>query len=209
MKSFISILTGIALLTAWAAAELPQKPSLSRYTRLWSDSPFTSKPPPQEQGPQANPLEDYALIGVSPIGENNYRVTLMNKKQPDERVTVDSNNTRSDFKILGITRKQGDPLGTVVRMSSGAMIGTVTFDEKLLTLAPPPATAPPNQPQLPPPVPQPGQPNPQEQPAQRKMRTRVVPPPTVNTPQTQANQPAVQSPQPRINEIRRIDRRRN
>lgn len=207
LKSSISILTGFALLTAWAAAELPQKPPLNRYTRLWSDSPFTSKPPPTEQGPQVNPLDDYALIGVSPIGTNSYRVTLINKKQPDDRITVDSNSIRSDFKILGVTRKQGDPLGTVVRMSSGSMIGTVTFDEKLLTLAPPAAPAAPQangQPPMPVQV-QPGQPGqPQPQP-QRQPRPRVVPPPTLNTPQNQAQQ----GQPPAATNIRRAERRRN
>lgn len=209
MKLSISILTGLAVLTAWSAAELPQKPPLNRYTRLWSDSPFTSKPPPAEQGPQSNPLDDYSLIGVSPIGSNSYRVTLINKKQPDERITVESNSTRSDFKILGVTRKSGDPLGTVVRMSSGAMVGTVTFDEKLLTLAPPPAAAPavqqPSQPPQPVPAAQPqggnGQPQPQRQP-----RPRVVPPPSVIQPGSQAQPGQPQTVQPNI---RRAERRRN
>jgi hypothetical protein len=207
LNSALSIFTAFTLLTAWSMAELPQKPPLNRYTRLWSDSPFTSKPPPAEQGPQANLLDDYALIGISPIGSNNYRVTLINKKQPDERITVDSNSTRSDFKILGVTRKQGDPLGTVVKMSSGSMIGTVTFDEKLLTLTTPQAAVPtPQQAGQPQPVPaQPpglnGQPQPQPQ---RQPRPRVVPPPSVTQPTNQA-QPT-QGAQPNI---RRTERRRN
>jgi hypothetical protein len=162
-------------LTGVAAADLPKKAPLSRYTSLWTNSPFTSKPPPPEAGPENNPLDDYALIGVSPINDNNgYRVTLINKKKPDERITVDSDETVSGFKILGVTRKPGDPLGTVVRMSSGSMTGTVSFEENLLTVAAakaPPQAAPPQVPGQPPqPVP-PGQAQPLRQP-----RPRVIPP---------------------------------
>jgi hypothetical protein len=166
-------------LTGVAAADLPKKAPLSRYTSLWTNSPFTSKPPPPEAGPENNPLDDYALIGVSPINDDNgYRVTLINKKKPDERITVDSDETVSGFKILGVTRKPGDPLGTVVRMSSGSMTGTVGFEENLLTVAAakaPPQAAPPQVPGQPPqpvpPVP-PGQAQPLRQP-----RPRVIPPP--------------------------------
>ncbi len=181
MKSLVfnPVLLLLAL-TGVAAADLPKKAPLSRYSSLWTNSPFTSKPPPPEAGPENNPLDDYALIGVSPINDNNgYRVTLINKKKPDERITVDSDETVSGFKILGVTRKPGDPLGTVVRMSSGSMTGTVSFDEKLLTVAAakaqpqaPPQAAPPQVPGQPPqPVP-PGQAQPLRQP-----RPRVIPPP--------------------------------
>lgn len=181
MKSLVfnPVLLLLAL-TGVAAADLPKKAPLSRYSSLWTNSPFTSKPPPPEAGPENNPLDDYALIGVSPINDNNgYRVTLINKKKPDERITVDSDETVSGFKILGVTRKPGDPLGTVVRMSSGSMTGTVSFEENLLTVAAakaqpqaPPQAAPPQVPGQPPqPVP-PGQAQPLRQP-----RPRVIPPP--------------------------------
>jgi hypothetical protein len=191
-------------LTGVAAADLPKKAPLSRYSSLWTNSPFTSKPPPPEAGPENNPLDDYALIGVSPINDNNgYRVTLINKKKPDERITVDSDETVSGFKILGVTRKPGDPLGTVVRMSSGSMTGTVSFEENLLTVAAakaPPQAAPPQVPGQPPqPVP-PGQAQPLRQP-----RPRVIPPPA---PQAGAAAQAGQ-PQPVPQSSQRPFRRSN
>jgi hypothetical protein len=186
-----SVLLLLAL-TGLATADLPKKAPISRYTSLWTNSPFTSKPPPPGPGEVADPLGDYALIGVSPItGNDGYRVTLINKKKPDERITVDSNKTVGGFKILGVTRKPGDPLGTVVRMSSGSTTGTVAFDEKLLTVVaakPPQAVAPPQIPGQPPqPVP-PGQVQPQRQP-----RPRVVPPPAA---QPGAQQQPGAQPQP-------------
>lgn len=179
-----------------ASADVPKKAPLSRYTGLWTNSPFTSKPVVQAGEEEANPLDDYALIGVSPIENSGYRVTLINKKKPDERITVDSGKTVSNFSILGVERKPGDPLGTAVKMKSGSKTGTVRFDEKLLTIAAPKPAAvqqpnpngQPQQPQL-----QPGQ-QPQ---VQRQPRPRVVPPPT---PQAGQAQPAQnQRPQRRGN----------
>lgn len=174
VKNSLSIISCTFLLSAWAVADLPRKMPISNYSSLWNNSPFTSKPPPPPPGEEINPLDDYALIGVSPIGQG-YRVTLINKKQPTERIMVDTGDTRSGFEILGITRKSGNPLGTEVRMRSGSKTGTVSYDEQLLTIAAPVA-APPQNPQIvpgqPPGVDANGQPVPQRQP-----RPRVVPPP--------------------------------
>lgn len=187
------LLLNLALtLTVWAVADLPKKAPITKYTGLWTNSPFTSKPPPPEAGPVVNPLEDYALVGVSPVGAG-YRVTMMNKKKPEDRITVDSDRPREGFQILGVTRKKGDPLGTVVRMKSGESTGSISFDEKLLVLAAAPvAKAPPKvQPGAVPGQPvQPGQPQPGGQSAQRQPRPRVVPPPQPGQPAGQPAQPA-------------------
>lgn len=198
LKTFVTILSSTLLLTSWVVAELPRKMPVNNYSSLWKNSPFTSRPPPPPPGEEVNPLDDYALIGVSPIGSGGYRVTLINKNQPDQRIMVDTGVNRSGFEILGITRKAGDVLGTEVRMRSGTTTGTVSYDEKLLTIASPQA-APPQQaqpvnpngqpipPQIgvqPPGVNQNGQPIPQRQP-----RPRVVPPPAADTPQQLAQPP--------------------
>ena len=163
-------------LTAVLHAGVPQKLPLSNYSRLWTNSPFTSKPPTFGSGPIANPLDDYALLGVSPIGKG-HRVTLINKKQPDQRITVETGKTSADgFSIIKVYRKAGQPLETTVEMASGSMQGTVSFDEKLLTIAAPPPVAPAAQ--------APGQAPPQIQgqatPVQP--RPRVVPPPAPSSP---------------------------
>lgn len=168
-------------------ADVPKKAALNRYQGLWLNSPFTSKPPPIEPGPVNNPLDDYALLGVSSIGEKGEtRVTLINKKLPDERITVDTGATVKGFKIVNVTRKTGNPLGTVVEMMSGSQKGTVSFDEKLLTLAAPKVATPPAA-GVPP---QPGVPQPTNGvPQPRLPRPRVVPPPV---PQPGVQQPPVQ-----------------
>ncbi|MEO5912643.1 MAG: hypothetical protein ABIS50_00305 [Luteolibacter sp.] len=204
MKIPVISLLSLALV-GLTSAEIPKKGQLGSYSKLWNDSPFTTKPPPITGGPENNPLDDYALIGVSPIGEGKFRVTLINKKKPDERIMVYSDSTTSDFKILGVTKKAGDPLGTVVSMSSGKQTGTVRFDEKLLVITP---TAPPKPvPAQPGQPPMPGQPQPGGDPRQPQARPRVVPPPTPNG-QPQVPQPQVAQPQNNAN-AQRPQRRRN
>ena len=174
----------------WAGADVPHKVPVTRYTGLWTNSPFTSKPPPDAMTGPANPLSDYALGGISPI-KGGYRVTLLNRKKPEERIVVESDDPSSAFKILTVNRKPGDPLGTTVRLSSGANVGVVAFDEKLLTLkeaAPQnPNSAQQNPRQGVPAQQQPapdGQPNPQG----RVPRPRTIPPPEEQT--TNGRQPA-------------------
>lgn len=208
MKPFITTLCCTALLIGWVFSQIPQKAPLSRYSGLWQDSPFTSKPPPPEAGPLVNPLEDFVLLGVSPI-RGGYRVTMMDKKATDKRITVDSDNQSSNYKILGVSRTPGDPLGTSVQMSIGSKSGTIRYDEKTLVLAaaaPPNPVAPPGQPPMP--VVQP-QPIPDGQQPVRQPRPRVVPPPAPaangqpdaqqQMPQGQPTQPQNQRPQRRAN----------
>jgi len=214
MKFFLSF---FILGAAMAAAETPKKAPVTKYTGLWTNSPFTTKPPPATAGPEVNPLDDYALAGVSPIS-GGHRVTLLNRKNPEERITIDSDR-KSDFTILSVTRKSGDPLGTVVRLQTNNKQGNVTFDPTLLTLKAPPANAQPvpgQQPQAQPGVPGiPGQPNLPNQPVQpgqnvqnpngqlpaRQPRVRVVPPSA--NPNANRTAPATGTPQQPSRPIRR------
>ena len=156
------------IFAASAVAEVPRAVPVTRYAGLWTDSPFTTKPPPAEAAPEANPLEDYALGGISPIS-GGYRVTLLNRKNPEERIVLPDN---PDFKVLSVQYATGNPLGTTVRLSTGSKTGPVSFDEKLLALKAAPAA---------PPAPQPGQPqNPPGIPGQPG--AAAAPPPTRPSP---------------------------
>jgi len=169
-----------------AASELPREAPLTKYQGLWTNSPFTSRPiiVAPEAPPEVNPLEDYALVGVSPVAEG-FRVTLINRNDPGERIIVDSSrpNPKQDIKILGIDRQPGRPLSTTVKLSMGRSTGTIGFEQELLTLTPPPAAAPPQRPGI---NPADGQPDP-AQGARRQPRPRVVPPPA-NAQQAAAQQ---------------------
>lgn len=195
MKTSAILLASLAL-TGLAMAETPKKAPLTKYSRLWTDSPFTTKPVIENNGPGPSILDDFALVGVAPISQG-YRVTMMNKKSPEERIYVESGETVEGFKIVEVVRKAGDPLGTVVRMMSGSVTGTVAFDEKLLTLKTAAPAAPaggrpgqPGQPGQPNAIPgQPNQPVPGQPGTVPQIRPRVVPPPTAGT------TPAPQTPQ--------------
>ena len=193
-------------LTAVLHASVPQKQPLGNYANLWTNSPFTAKPPVVGAGPVANPLENYALLGVSPIGNNSYRVTLINKKQADQRITVETDKPSAEgLSIIKVNREAGQPLKTTVEMSSGAMQGIVSFDEKLLTIAAPAPTAPPGQApgQMPPHLQ--GQLGAPGQVIQKQPRPRIIPPPAPGNPNFN---PAAGQIQGQPNQSRSFIRRR-
>lgn len=138
MKPRLCTLLMAVAMTGVSHAEVPQKAPLDKYQKLWQFSPFTAKPV-GTTGPIYNPLQDYVLLGVSPIKEG-YRVTLLNKKNPAEkRIVVESHKPTQGFAVLGVIRKAGDPRGTVVQLSREGTTGTVGFEDKFLTLAQPAA----------------------------------------------------------------------
>lgn len=123
-------------LTGAAVADVPKKAPLARYTELRTNSPFTSKPAEKVPARAQDLLADYSLIGVAPLANDGFRVTLIDRKKPEERTTVFSDRPNDLFEIIDVTPKSGDPLATVVRMRMGDSIGTVGFDSKLLMVAP-------------------------------------------------------------------------
>jgi len=174
------------LLASVALADAPQKPALTRYIQLWSDSPFTRKPAP-EQMVESTPLDDYALGGVSPV-DGGYFVILLNRKKPDERIILQPGQP-SEFRVLEVRHGGEGPLSTTVLVGSGGKSKILGFDEKLLALKSAPTGKPQGQPgqTVPPPgVPVPQapvqaqpsatQPGPQGQGGVRP-RPRVIPPP--------------------------------
>jgi hypothetical protein len=198
-----TLLTCFLAFAGQAVAEVPKKAPISRYTKLWTDSPFTTKPVVTGEIAAENPLNDYALIGVSSLGGEKYRVTMLNKKKPDEpRIYLESGTEVGGFKIIKVNRKNGNPLATTVQVQSGSMTGTISVDEKLLTLAAPPAKAAPggnpNNPNGTPPGGIPGQNPPGGQGRVPQIRPRVVPVPNPNG--AQPNQPEQAVPAPQLNQ---------
>lgn len=208
MKTLSTLL--FLALAAMAVADLPKPAPNVKYSELWTNSPFTTKPPPPENAPEVNPLEDYALGGIAPIS-GGYRITLLNRKNPEERIVIPDN---PDFKILAVQYASGNPLETTVRLSTGSKTGTVAFDPKLLVLKAAPAAQQqqqqPQQQNMPPgTVPQPPVPGQQNGEAPRQPRPRVVPPaPAPNGAPQPAPQPQnMQQQQQRQNGQQRLNRR--
>jgi len=188
MKLFLIPLLLLGV-TDWSIAEVPKKRPKSAYAGLWMNSPFTTKPPPAAAAAVANPLDDYALSGVAPI-PGGYRVTLLHKKNPDQRIVIPED---TNFRVISVNYQTGSPLGTTVRLVTGGKEGVVAFDEKLLTLKAAPA-APQQQPQhggAPPGMPGAPPNNPNASPdGARQPRPRTV------TPSTAAGAPGVPVPTP-------------
>lgn len=207
MKTLSALL--FLALAAMAAADLPKPAPVTRYAELWSNSPFTTKPVETGIAPEPNPLEDYALGGIAPIS-GGYRITLLNRKNPEERIVIPDN---PDFKVLSVQYATGNPLDTTVRLSTGSKTGTVAFDPKLLVLKAAPAPQPQQQQQqqnMPPgTVPQPPVPGQQNGDAPRQPRPRVVPPAANGAPQPtpQPQIPQQQQQQQRQNGQQRLNRR--
>ncbi len=132
--------------------ELPRKAPLGRYAGLWNNSPFTSEPEVEapEPIPVDNPLDDYALTGVSPVA-GGYRVTMINRNDTSKRIVVNTarESDLHDFEVVNINRTPGRPLSTTVEVTDGTHTGTLAFEQELLTLRTPPAAAP-EQPDAPP-----------------------------------------------------------
>lgn len=119
-------------LISFAAAEAPRKQGLSRYSMLWTNSPFTVKPVESVQE-AVNPLSDWALGGVSEVN-GGYYLILLNRKKPAETEVVEP-GVESAFKVLSVRRDPVDYLKTQVQVSYHGQSGWVSYDEKLLTLA--------------------------------------------------------------------------
>ena len=115
-----------------AHANAPKKAPLVKYTGLWTNSPFTSKPPPPPPGETVNPFEDFTLAGISPV-PGGYRITIISKKNPDIRKVIEPGGG-GEFKVVSVERNPEKSLGTTVVLSSGAIQGTVSFEPELITL---------------------------------------------------------------------------
>jgi hypothetical protein len=186
LSRFISLTIMTALAAGAVYADVPSKKPLSTYSQLWQNSPFTSKPPPPEQGMVANPLNDFTLSGIAPV-PGGYRITIIHKKNPDMKKVIEP-GVPSEFKVISVNRNPDKALGTTVVLASGSIQGTVTFEPDLISLKAAPAKPQQITPAKPQPAPNQAQGNPivppglpipvQNDPNQvRQPRPRIVPPP--------------------------------
>jgi hypothetical protein len=185
--------TIVAFASLTAHASTPKKQPLVKYTGLWTNSPFTSKPIVEVSAPAVNPFEDFTLTGIAPV-PGGYRITIHSKKNPEIKKLIEPGGS-DEFKVVSVDRNPEKALGTTVVLSSGSIRGTVTFEPELVTLKPAPAAPVARQgnQNLPPGlnIPPTTNQNPGGQADLRQPRPRVVPPqaPPINT-QQQQNQSA-------------------
>ena len=134
--SFLSLLM---LMPLPLLASAPKKPVQNKYAALWVSSPFTTPapPPPIVEAPKVDPLADWSLGGVTKFPEG-YFVILLNKKKPEEKVTIQP-GMQSEFKVLEVVDGGMDYTATTVKLQHGSSQGVVSFDKKLLVVKAAPA----------------------------------------------------------------------
>lgn len=188
MKIFLTLLLA-AFVCLPAHANIPKKQPLVKYTGLWTNSPFTAKPPVVQAAPPVNPFEDFTLTGIAPV-PGGHRITIVSKKNPDVKRIIEPGGT-SEFKVVSVNRNPEKALGTSVVLSSGSIQGTVTFEPELITLKAAPAApaAPQGNQNLPPGVNMTTTVTINGQATPRAPRPRIVPPPAPAATQQPQNQP--------------------
>lgn len=186
----LSVLIIAAMACLPVHANTPEKEPLVKYTGLWTNSPFTSKPPVVGPGTTVNPFEDFTLTGIAPV-PGGYHITIMSKKNPDvKEVLTPGVTNKKGFKVVSVNRNPEKALGTTVVLSAGSVEGTVTFEPELITLKAAPVAPVEQQENEQPAVPTPPNQNPEAQAGQRLPRPRIVPPPTPPANQQKQNQPS-------------------
>jgi len=126
----------LCLLPLPLLADAPKKPLPSRYSSLHASSPFTTPAPPViDNTPVVNPLEDWALGGVTKFPDG-YFVILLNKKKPEEKKVIQP-GMHSEFEVLEVSDGGMDYSETTVKLRYGSSQGTVSFDKKMLSVKSP------------------------------------------------------------------------
>lgn len=130
----ISTLLLLAAATAVATAGVPRKPSATQFSSLWTHSPFTIKPPPEDRGPAASPLErDWSLGSIRPNGSG-YSVTLINKKNRKERIRFVPGFSAGDFKLIEVRQNTQSSELSKVLIDKGGQRGWIGYDEKTIAV---------------------------------------------------------------------------
>lgn len=174
----------VILGVAPAFAEVPRTPTLTRYSSLWTNSPFTSEPPPPQGAAAQNPLDDYSLGGISKLNDGYYAI-LINRKNPAEPKKIIRPGTKSDFEVVEVNWSDTNWKDTVAVIRHQGKQGSVTFDNKLLTVNSSAPTL------VPPPQENPGLPPGLIQPT-------PAPPPVVPAAGEESNKPPMRAPRPRV-----------
>ena len=120
-------------ITAVVSADPPKKPRLTKYTRLWTNSPFTIKP---EVKPKAaeSPLErDWMLGSISPSGEG-YTVTLINKKDRKNRIRFIPGVPSDGYELLDVKQDMQNPENSRVEISKGSQKAWITYVPDLVKI---------------------------------------------------------------------------
>ena len=135
--TLILLLAGSVL----ASAQAPRKDPLTKYRKLWEKSLVTvpPPPPPKEEEEKITPLDDYVLGGWTKTSQG-YLVSLINSKNPKERVTIAPGMpNKAGYQVVEIKRDPLNYKSSEVLIQIGVDKKWIGYEEKFLTLQQPPA----------------------------------------------------------------------
>lgn len=123
-----------AAMPAYGAAPNRATITPTKYQKLWTQSPFTVKPPPPNVEAGPGPLEDYTLASVSPSQEG-WFVVLLNKKKREDRVRiVPGTENEEGFKVVEVKQDPASYKETKVKLAYRGDTGWLGYEDKYLAL---------------------------------------------------------------------------
>lgn len=125
----------VCVFAAEIEATPPQKPVPAQYNGLVTRSPFTIRPVISSQLATSSLERDWMLGSIRP-DESGWRVTLINKKDRNERVRLIPGFHAGGFQLLEVKQDPGASENSKVRVRKGSQTAWIGYDEKLVKLRP-------------------------------------------------------------------------
>ncbi len=124
---FHGILSFFLLYPYVLLASIPCKRNLSEYSKLWTDSPFTINSNIKAEVKKESYFDKYALVGISPT-HLGYRVTVIDKQSPMQRIILESHKNNQIFQISSVDYIKNKPLEATVTLTHLSERGVLKFD---------------------------------------------------------------------------------
>lgn len=115
-----------------AHAVIPKEPVLKRYESLWTDSPFTSRPPAVVPPDRRNALKDYTLASLCRV-KHGWHVVLLHKKDRNKRIRLEPRgSSESGFKVISVENPTTRQARVEIEARGGK--GWVRFESEFLEI---------------------------------------------------------------------------
>jgi len=131
-SSLILLASALLGLCAQLHAEVPRQLPLSRYSRLWRESPITTKPLEQKIVEGPGPLDEWALGGISEVS-GGFLLLLFNRTNPQEKRIIEPTNSHG-FEVVQVRRVPNNYLATEVELRYKGKTGWVRYEESLMAI---------------------------------------------------------------------------
>lgn len=114
-----------------SSAEPPRKPDFSQFRTLVQRSPFTIRPASRAFAPTSSLEQEWMLGSIRPDGDS-WRVTLINKKDREQRIRLIPGFPTEGFELLNVKQDLTEPMESEVEIRKGGQTGRIRYDQKLI-----------------------------------------------------------------------------